>query len=75
MKQKMFIICLSMALFCGTSQARNWNKLIKAIITLGSIIVCGLVEIVTATIIVFTIVCIFYMLIHFISVIIKLLIL
>lgn len=32
MKQKMFIICLSMALFCGTSQARNWNKLIKAII-------------------------------------------
>lgn len=52
---------------------KSCKKLIKAIITLGSIIVCGLVEIVTATIIVFTIVCIFYMLIHFISVIIKLL--
>ena len=51
---------------------KSCKKLIKAIITLGSIIVCGLVEIVTATIIVFTIVCIFYMLIHFISVIIKL---
>ena len=54
---------------------KSCKKLIKAIITLGSIIVCGLVEIITATIIVFTIVCIFYMLIHFVSVIIKLLIL
>lgn len=51
---------------------KSCKKLIKAIITLGSIVVCGLVEIVTATIVVFTIVCILYMMIHFISVIIKL---
>lgn len=54
---------------------KSCKKLIKAIITLGSIIACGLVEIITATIIVFTIVCILYMMIHFINVIIKLLIL